>query len=233
MVAPLHMTANSDTSKSLVPTAAGEVSVALDGPNDGRAVLVLAPGAGGGLDGPFMKAIATGLAARDLQICRFNFGYTEKGRRSPDKQPLLENTYRDVVQFVRSFAERRPLFLGGKSMGGRIASHIVAGGEDAAGLIFLGYPLHPPGRPDRIRDGHLRGIETPMLFVEGTRDPFCPLETLKDALQKVKGDATVAVIDDGDHSFKVRSSSGRSTEAAWKEVTDAVASWIDTRVDRS
>jgi uncharacterized protein len=226
MVASLHMTANSDTTKSLVPTAAGEVSVALDGPNDGRAVLVLAPGAGGGLDGPFMREVARGLATHGLQICRFNFGYTEKGRRSPDKQPLLEDTYRDVVQFVRSFAGRRPLFLGGKSMGGRIASHIVVDGGDAAGLIFLGYPLHPPGRPDRIRDVHLRGIGPPMLFVEGTRDPFCPLETLERALQKVKGDATVAVIEDGDHSFKVRSSSGRSTEAAWKEVVEAVASWV-------
>jgi uncharacterized protein len=215
---------------SLVPTAAGQVSAALDGPNDARAVLVLAPGAGGGLDGAFMREVARGLATRGFQVCRFNFGYTEKGRRSPDKQPLLEETYRDVVGFVRSFAGPRPLFLGGKSMGGRIASHIVADGEDAAGLIFLGYPLHPPGRPDRIRDVHLRGIEVPMVFIEGTRDPFCPLETLDQALKQVTAETSVVVIDDGDHSFKVRKSTGRSTEAAWQEVIAAVAAWVDERL---
>ena len=115
-------------------------------------------------------------------------------------------------------------------MGGRIASHIVADGEDASGLIFLGYPLHPPGRPDRIRDAHLRAIEVPMLFIEGTRDPFCPLDTLDRALKKVPAATSVVVIEDGDHSFKLRKSSGRSTEAAWREVIDAVASWVDERL---
>jgi predicted alpha/beta-hydrolase family hydrolase len=203
--------------------------VAFDGPDDGRAVLVLAPGAGGGLDGAFMKAIAMGLAGRNLQVCRFNFGYTEKGRRSPDKQPLLEQTYRDVVRSIRPMAGERPLFLGGKSMGGRIASHIAAAGEATAGLIFLGYPLHPPGRPDRIRDAHLPAITVPMLFVEGTRDPFCPLPTLERALQKVDADTSVVVIDDGDHSFKVRKGSGRGTREAWEEVVDAVAGWVAAR----
>ncbi|MDP9226884.1 MAG: alpha/beta fold hydrolase [Actinomycetota bacterium] len=221
------MTAHFPGSKSLVPTAAGPVSVAFDGPEDGRAVLLLAPGAGGGMDGPFLKAVASGLAEHDLQVCRFNFGYTERGRRSPDKQPVLEATYRDVAEFMRPVAGHRPLFLGGKSMGGRIASHIVADGQAAAGLIFLGYPLHPPGRPERMRDQHLRAIAVPMLFVEGTRDPFCPLETLDRALRKVEA-ASLVVIDDGDHSFKVRKTSGRSTEAAWQEVIDAVAAWVDT-----
>jgi predicted alpha/beta-hydrolase family hydrolase len=229
MVALLPMTAGIPGSTSLVSTAAGQVSVANDGPDDGRAVIVLAPGAGGGLDGAFMKAIASGLAERDLQICRFNFGYTERGRRSPDKQPLLEETYRDVVRSIRAAMGDRPLFLGGKSMGGRIASHIVADGEATAGLIFLGYPLHPPGRPDRIRDAHLKDIETPMLFVEGTRDPFCPLETLDRVLPDIKANTSLVVIEDGDHSFKVRKGSGRSTRQAWDEVTAAVAAWVHER----
>jgi predicted alpha/beta-hydrolase family hydrolase len=220
------MTAATPSLTSLVPTAAGQVSVAFDGPDDGRAVLVLAPGAGGGLDGAFMKAMATGLAKRDLKVCRFNFGYTEKGRSSPDKQPLLEETYRDVVRSIRPMTGDRPLFLGGKSMGGRIASHIVGDGETAAGLIFLGYPLHPPGRPDRLRDAHLPAITVPMLFVEGTRDPFCPLPTLERVLQKLGGDTAVAVIDDGDHSFKVRKGAGRDTREAWEEVVDTVARWV-------
>jgi predicted alpha/beta-hydrolase family hydrolase len=223
------MTPRKLRSISLVPTAAGDVSVAIDGPDDSSAVLVLAPGAGGGLDGAFMRATASGLADHHLQVCRFNFGYTEKGRRSPDKQPLLEQTYRDVVAFIRPLIPDRQLFLGGKSMGGRIASHITADGEDTAGLIFLGYPLHPPGRPDRVRDAHLPAIEVPMLFVEGTRDPFCPLPTLDRVLEKLGAETSVAVIDDGDHSFKVRKSSGRSTEAAWQEVVDAVADWVQAR----
>lgn len=200
--------------------------MAFDGPGDAPAALVLAPGAGGGWDGAFMRAVAMGLAAEGLRVCRFNFGYTEKGRRSPDAQPLLEQTYRDVVAFVRPLIGPGPLFLGGKSMGGRIASHIVAEGEATAGLIFLGFPLHPPGRPERIRDGHLGAIAAPMLFVEGTRDPFCPLETLQRSLGNVTAPAEVAVIEDGDHSFKVRKSSGRSTEDAWREVVQAVTQWV-------
>ena len=176
-----------------------------------------------------MKAAAEGLARHDLQVCRFNFGYTEKGRSSPDKQPLLEQTYRDLAAFIRPLIRGRQLFFGGKSMGGRIASHIVAEGEPSAGLIFLGYPLHPPGRPERIRDTHLSKIAVPMLFVEGTRDPFCPLPTLDRVLGKLKTDTSVAVIEDGDHSFKVRKSSGRTTETAWQEVVDAVADWVATR----
>jgi uncharacterized protein len=223
------MTPRKLRSISLIPTAAGEVSVAVEGPDDSRAVLMLAPGAGGGLDGAFMRSVALGLADHRLQVCRFNFGYTEKGRSSPDKQPLLEQTYRDVVAFIRPLIGDRKLFLGGKSMGGRIASHVVADGEATAGLIFLGYPLHPPGRPERIRDAHLPAIEVPMLFVEGTRDPFCPLPTLERVLGKLHADTSVAVIDDGDHSFKVRKGSGRGTEAAWQEVIGAVAEWVRAR----
>jgi hypothetical protein len=217
------MTSPTPGSLSFVSTAAGKVSVATDGPDDGHAAVVLAPGAGGGMDGAFMRAIAVGLAQKHLLVYRFNFGYTEQGRRSPDKQPLLEQTYRDVLRRVRQSLGARPLFLGGKSMGGRIASHIVADGETPAGLIFLGYPLHPPGRPDRIRDAHLRALKVPMLFV-------CPLPTLNHAIAKFVAPTNVAVIEDGDHSFKVRKDSGRSTEAAWDEVIEAVAAWIGRRI---
>jgi uncharacterized protein len=226
MVARLHMTRLTSGSISLVPTAAGQVSVAFDGPEQGRAVLVLAPGAGGGLDGAFMRTMALGLAREGLQVYRFNFAYTEQGRRSPDRQPVLEQTFREVVRSLREFIGERPLFLGGKSMGGRIASHLVATGESASGLIFLGYPLHPPGRPERIRDAHLSAINVPMLFVEGTRDPFCPLPTLERVIKELETPTEVVVVQDGDHSFKVRKSSGRSTEAAWGEVVSATLDWV-------
>ena len=114
-------------------------------------------------------------------------------------------------------------------MGGRIASHIVAAGTPAAGLVFHGYPLHPPGRPERIRKAHLADIKVPMLFVEGTRDPFCPLDTLESVRKELKAKTEVAVIADGDHSFKVRKSSGRDTAAAWEEVVDITAAWIESK----
>ena len=115
-------------------------------------------------------------------------------------------------------------------MGGRIASHVSASGEPLDGLVFLGYPLHPPGRPERIRDAHLPDVKAPMLFVEGTRDPFCPLETLDAVLERLDTPTEVAVIEDGDHSFKVRKSSGRTSKEALTEVVEAVAGWIATRL---
>ena len=118
------------------------------------------------------------------------------------------------------------MVLGGKSMGGRIASNIAASGSAVEGLVFFGYPLHPPGRPERIRDAHLKDITCPMLFIEGTRDPFCPLDTLKKVLAKVPAATSTHVIEGGDHSFKVPKSSGRSTDDAWDEVVDAAGGFL-------
>lgn len=111
-------------------------------------------------------------------------------------------------------------------MGGRIASHVSANGIDVDGLVFFGYPLHPPGRPERLRDEHLYKVDAPMLFVEGTRDPFCPLATLESVRGKIGARTDLVVIDDGDHSFKVRKSSGRTTQDAWTELVDKSAEWI-------
>jgi predicted alpha/beta-hydrolase family hydrolase len=214
------------TERSRVESGAGAISLALDGPQSSPALVVLAPGAGAGLDSDFMTAAAEGIAARGFLVARFNFLYLELGKRSPDRQPVLESTFRDVVDHLESRRGDRQLVLGGKSLGGRIASHVAAAGAPADGLLFLGYPLHPPGRPDRIRDSHLRDISVPMLFVEGTRDPFCPLATLDEARSRFKARTEVAVIDGGDHSFKVRASSGRTTAEAWAEVVDAAAEWL-------
>jgi uncharacterized protein len=175
----------------------------------------------------FMQVFAEGLASRGLRVVRFNFLYAEQGRRSPDRQPVLEATYRAVVEQVRASSPPHKLVLGGKSMGGRIASHIVAAGEAADGLVFLGYPLHPPGKPERIRDEHLKQIRTPMLFVEGTRDPFCPLETLARVRKEIAAPTEVFVVEGGDHSLKVRKSSGRSTAEAWNDAIAAVSDWIE------
>ncbi|MDQ3952168.1 MAG: alpha/beta fold hydrolase [Actinomycetota bacterium] len=197
------------------------------GPEDGRAVVVLAHGAGAGMRSEFMAFQAEALAAAGLVCLRFEFPYMQAGRKSPDKAAVLEDAWRRVAEAARERAGDRPLVLGGKSMGGRIASQAVAEGAPADGLVFHGYPLHPPGRPDRIRKAHLPDVPVPMLFVEGTRDPFCPLDTLRDVIAETGLDAQLAVIDDGDHSFKVRAASGRSTRDAWGEAAARTVEWID------
>ena len=197
-----------------------------NGSASASSALVLAHGAGADMNHEFMAYFAEELGSDSLAVARFNFRYIEAGRRSPDKQPVLEDTYRDVVQEIIDDRSLQRLFIGGKSMGGRIGSHIVASGTKANGLVYLGYPLHPPGRPERIRDVHLGDIKAPQLFVEGTRDPFCPLDTLAEVIGKRKLKADVVVIDDGDHSLKVRKSSGRSTKQAWDEAIEAITTWI-------
>jgi predicted alpha/beta-hydrolase family hydrolase len=213
----------------VVKTPSGDVSAVWDGPGDAPNALVLAHGAGNDLNSSFMAHFAAGLADAGIDVCRFNFLYTERGRRTPDRTAVLEETYRAVLESAKAGRPGARLFIGGKSMGGRIASHLAAAGERVDGLVFLGYPLHPPGKPEKARATHLSDIKVPMLFVEGTRDPFCPLETLEKLRADLVAETTVAVIDDGDHSFKVRKSSGRSTEEAWDEAVSAVADWLETR----
>ena len=207
-------------------TPAGEVSLEVEGDPARSPLLVLAPGAGADMSSDFMVEIASGLVAAGVATARFNFAYSEKGRKAPDPQPRLEATYAAVLDHLVAELGSKSFFIGGKSMGGRIASHVAAQRRDVAGLVFLGYPLHPPGRPERIRDAHLHDLGVPMLFVEGTRDPFCPLDTLERVRATLAAPTEVAVIDDGDHSFKVRKSSGRSTTEAWAEVVAVTAAWV-------
>lgn len=204
-----------------------EADILEAGPEDGRALVVLAHGAGAGMRSGFMDFQAEALARAGLLCLRFEFPYMRAGRKAPDKAAVLKEAWREVAEAARERAGERPLVLGGKSMGGRIASQAVAAGAPADGLVFHGYPLHPPGRPDRIRKEHLPAVPVPMLFVEGTRDPFCPLDTLREVIAETGVDAEVAVIEDGDHSFKVRASSGRTTPAAWEEVAARTVAWID------
>lgn len=205
-------------------TPAGDVSALFDGPADPGLLIVLAHGAGARMDSDFMREMARALGTDGFSVCRFNFVYAELGKRAPDRQNVLEETYSAVVELLRARAET--LIIGGKSLGGRIASMIAAQGAPVDGLVLLGYPLHPPGRPERIRKAHLPEIKVPMLFVEGTRDPFCPLPALEEVRAELIAPNEVHVIDDGDHSFKVRKSSGRSTADAWDEAAGAVTGWL-------
>jgi uncharacterized protein len=168
----------------------------------GRSVL-LAPGAGGDLDGSGLTALAETLAAAGCTVVRANLPYREAGRRAPRADRSVPG-YRSVLAAAReAVGDARPWVLGGKSYGGRVASMVVAGGDPAAGLLFYGYPLHPPGKPDRLRVEHWPEVYTPTLFLQGDRDPFCDLHLLKAHMRKLPRRATLRVVEGGDHSLRV------------------------------
>jgi uncharacterized protein len=172
-----------------------------------RAALILAHGAGAGQRSAFMTDFADALSSLGLDIVTFNFLYTEQGRRIPDRAPALEACYRSVIEAVHAGLDtaRQALFIGGKSMGGRIATQVAAADPQlrVAGLVLLGYPLHPPGKPQERRDKHLPSIGRPMLFVQGTRDAFGTPGELAPTLAAVTPPPAVHVVAQGDHSFKV------------------------------
>jgi hypothetical protein len=194
--------------------------------------LVLGHGAGGGQSSHFMVLAAKQMAARGVTTATFDFPYVIERRKVPDKAPVLEASWRGAIEAARAHDAFRglPLFIGGKSMGGRIASHVAAShAEGIRGLVFFGYPLHPPGRPDQRRDAHLPDVRVPMLFIQGTRDPFGSAGDIRELLPRLTSRASVHDVVDGDHSFKVRVSiAGRSQSAVFDEIFDAAAAFIVT-----
>jgi predicted alpha/beta-hydrolase family hydrolase len=192
--------------------------------------VILAHGAGSDMDSPFMRHVHAGLAARGLLAVRFNFPYIEaERRRPPDPAPRLEATFRAVVARLLDDKTLRPrrLVIGGKSLGGRIASHLAAAGEPVDGLLLLGYPLHPPGRTDRLRDAHLPSVPCPMLFLQGGRDPLCDLSLLKSVLWRVSAPSTLRVVAEGDHSFHVPKLSRYDDRQVLDAAVEIAAAWID------
>lgn len=197
----------------------------------GRPWLILAPGAGAGHDSPFMVSFARGLASRGLTLVTFNFPYVEHGRRVPDPPATLEACWKAVIAAVRGQAgSKAALFAGGKSMGGRIASQVAADAgvsSELAGLVFLGYPLHPPGQPAKRRSAHWPRVSLPALFVQGTRDAFGTVDELRADLARFAGRATLHVVDGADHSFKVSRSAGRAQADVYAEIQDTIVRWIE------
>jgi predicted alpha/beta-hydrolase family hydrolase len=194
--------------------------------------LILAHGAGANQTSAFMVRFPTGLAARGIDTVTFNFVYTEHGKRLPDRNDKLEACYRKVIEAVQNgilgetLAQDR-LAIGGKSMGGRIASQVAAAKPDGvAGLVFLGYPLHPPGRPEQLRSKHLPAIQAPMLFVQGSRDAFGAPEELTQVFGGLQTRADLFVVDGGDHSFKVPKKAAIPQEAVYESVLDEIGSWL-------
>ena len=191
--------------------------------------LILGHGAGAGQTSDFIMSFASGLTAHGVDMVTFNFLYREQGRRIPDPNDKLEACYRAVIEAVREQMNsgRDALAIGGKSMGGRIASQVAAAGiGDLAGLVFLGYPLHPPGRPDRLRAKHLSDIKAPMLFVQGSRDAFGTPDELRPIVTPLEPPADVYPVEGGDHSFKVRKGAGVSQEDIYRAIQDHIAAWL-------
>jgi len=191
--------------------------------------LILAHGAGASQSSDFMVAFAEGLARRGAHTVTFNFPYMEQGRRLPDRAETLEACFRAVITAVRGrddLAAGR-LVIGGKSLGGRMASHVAAAGlADLAGLVFLGYPLHPPGKPEQLRARHLARISQPMLFVQGSRDAFGTPEELAPILEPLGRAARVHVVEGGDHSFAVPKRSPLSQSDVLARAQDEIARWL-------
>jgi hypothetical protein len=188
--------------------------------------LILAHGAGAGQRSPFMVNYATALSRRGIDIVTFDFPYIEERRRLPDPKDKLEGCYRAVIAGV---GQRMGglLAIGGKSMGGRIASQVAAGDlPEVAGLVFLGYPLHPPGKLDQLRDKHLPDIKAPMLFVQGERDAFGTPAELEPIFRKLKAPVELFAIAGGDHSFKVPKRSGVPQEDVHKSILDRIDNWL-------
>ena len=180
----------------------GIVYATLSNPGIGQTCLIIAHGAGGPMYSPFITYFHKGLAEKGYLTVKFNFPYMEARRKIPDKKEVLEASYKQVVDEVKA-SRYRPLriFVGGKSMGGRIASQVVASGLDVEGLFFLGYPLHRPGQTEMLRDEHLYRIKSPMLFVSGTKDTFAKKELLEGIVTKLGDKAEIHWIEGGDHSF--------------------------------
>lgn len=204
------------------------------------AVLVFAHGAGAGQAHPFMTSYASGLAARGITVVTFNFPYMEKKRKTPDRAPVLEDAFRMTIAGVVANKDIRAskIFIGGKSMGGRMATHLGAYLEkwpDVAkpsGIVAFGYPLAPPrGKRTGDRVAHLRTLTIPTLIVQGTRDPFGGPDEVKEAVFDGSGTPPIEIlpVDGGDHSFAVLKSKGRDQAAVHADILDAVAAWITKR----
>jgi predicted alpha/beta-hydrolase family hydrolase len=199
-----------------------------DGPEDASATVVLAHGAGAPMNTPFMNTIARGLASEGVRVVRFEFPYmrarreTKRSTGAPDREPILGNSWKEIVERLGGGGR---LVIGGKSLGGRVAS-MVADEVGARGLVCLGYPFHPPGRLDRLRTKHLETLTTPALIVQGTRDPFGTPEEVEG--YRLSDSIQIKWIENGDHSFKPRAASGRTEAQNLVEAVEAVRQFLAT-----
>jgi predicted alpha/beta-hydrolase family hydrolase len=203
----------------------GAVSALLDESGAGRWLFLYAPGAGSSLNDPFGASAASTLPAAGIDVLRFQFPYQQAKRGGPDSNPILEATWRVAIESARPVAAGRRIVAGGRSMGGRIASQVVAAGEAVDALALFAYPLHPPGKPAQAREAHLPDITVPTLFCSGTRDAFASPDELRSAAARIAGSA-VHLLEAADHGFAVPKSSGRTREDVWREACDTLQEFL-------
>ncbi|MFP5368163.1 MAG: alpha/beta family hydrolase [Actinomycetes bacterium] len=198
-------------------------------PGNPSATVVVAHGAGAGMEHPFLRGFTDALNSRGLATLRFNFPYREAGRKFPDRPPTAMAAWRAAMAAAAGQAAEHgdtgALWAAGKSFGGRMASMAVADGMQAAGLVYLGYPLHPPGKPDKVRDEHLYGSTSPMLFLQGSRDTFATPGILEDVVSRIGPRAVLQWVEGGDHSFAVAGVK-RSAAEVGASLAEPVAGFI-------
>ncbi|MBT8350992.1 MAG: alpha/beta fold hydrolase [Deltaproteobacteria bacterium] len=210
------------------------VSAVLSGPDQlgdsNKTGVIIAHGAANDMNNNLIVAVAESLATAGYTTLRFNFPYKEKGKKSPDTESTLIRTWQSAVSHLLN-NERFPLdriVAAGKSMGGRIASQMVAADQMAVeALIFLGYPLHAPGKTDKLRDTHLYEIKKPMLFFAGTRDPLCKMEKLQEVFHRLPGPCDIEIVEGGNHSFKLPKSSSRSVDSVYRQIVEKCLQWLE------
>jgi len=211
------------------------VSGLLQAPPEARACYVMAHGAGAGMAHPFMAAMANGLAERGVATLRYQFPYMEQGSKRPDTPKLAQATVRAAVAEASRLLPELALFAGGKSFGGRMTSQAQAASplSGVRGLVFLGFPLHPAGRPSDERGAHLLAVQIPMLFMQGTRDQLADLQLLQTHVGQLGARATLKLFQDADHSFHVPARTGRKDSEIMAEMSDALADWIGKAIPRT
>lgn len=194
-------------------------------PDGATATVAIAHGAGAGMDHPFLIGFSDALNAAGLATMRFNFPYMDQGKRFPDRPPKAIAAWREVMASAEERSDGEPVWACGKSFGGRMASMAVSEGMEAAGLAFLGYPLHPPGKPEKIRDEHLYSVGAPMLFLQGSNDSFARKDLLDAVISKLEARATLQSVPDADHSFAVKGTR-RSPQEIGASLAPALVSFI-------
>ncbi|MGB9114912.1 alpha/beta family hydrolase [Bradyrhizobium sp.] len=222
------MKVSSPQKLSIEVAKAGSVSALLTRPAQARACFVFAHGAGAGMTHPFMEAVANGLCERGVATLRYQFPYMEKGSKRPDPPAIAQGAVRAAVAEAVRCCPGLSLIAGGKSFGGRMTSQAQAAAslEGVRGLAFLGFPLHPAGKPSGDRAKHLAEVHIPMLFMQGTRDSLAEVALLEPVVERLGPSATLHLVDGADHSFHVLARSGRNDRDVMNEILDAFAGWV-------